>query len=161
MRQFVRRLERGLALLGRISLVISLLIVLGFTCAQVVDRYGPSVAFNAWDQIAQLALVWVTFIGVALAIRDRANIRVDLIDGWLGGRLVAVRDRLADLLAIGLLVVIQAEIWRLVDIGGRQVIMGTPFTMSATFLALALGSGLAIALLTLRLVLAIVDGARR
>jgi TRAP-type transport system small permease protein len=157
----LRWLERGLALLGRIAVVTSLLIVLAFTASQVVDRYGLSVAFNAWDQIAQLALVWVTFLGIALAIRDRTNIRVDLIDHWLGERWLELRDRATDLLAIAVLMVVQVKIWRLVDIGAGQVIMGTPFSMSATFLALAVGSGLAIGLLSIRFILAIADGARR
>ena len=68
MLDMLRRLEHGLVVLGRIALVISLLVILVFTLAQVVDRYGLPVDFNAWDQIAQLALVWLTFLGIALAM---------------------------------------------------------------------------------------------
>jgi len=157
----LRRLEQGLALLGAIAVVIALLIILVFTVAQVVDRYGLHVDFNAWDQIAQLALVWLTFLGVALAIRDGVNIRVDLIDAWLSSRMVRFRNVATDLLAIALLTVVQVKIWRLVEIGGGQVIMGTPFTLSATFMALAVGSGLAIALLSLRLIIQFAEAVRR
>jgi len=157
----LRRLEQGLALLGAIAVVIALLIVLVFTIAQVVDRYGLHVAFNAWDQIAQLALVWLTFLGIALAIRDRVNIRVDLIDTWLSSGVIRFRNVATDLLAIAVLTVVQVKIWRLVEIGGGQVIMGTPFTLSATFMALAVGSGLAIALLSLRLIIQFAEAVRR
>ncbi|MFW6076310.1 MAG: TRAP transporter small permease [Hyphomicrobiales bacterium] len=157
----LRRLEQGLATLGAVAVVITLLIVLVFTVAQVVDRYGLRVAFNAWDQIAQLALVWLTFLGIALAIRDRVNIRVDLIDTWLSRRMVRLRDIATDVLVIALLTIVQVKIWRLVEIGGGQVIMGTPFTMSATFMGLAVGSGLAIALLSLRLIIQFAEAVRR
>jgi TRAP-type C4-dicarboxylate transport system permease small subunit len=155
------RLERGLALLGRVAIVLFLAIVLAFTCAQVLDRYFLSVAFNAWDQIAQLGLVWVTFLGIALAFRDRVNIRVDLLDARLGPRLLRLRDRLSDLAAIALLAVIQIKIWRLIDIGSGQVIMGTPFTLASTFMALAVGSALAMALLAIRLALDLMGQSER
>jgi TRAP-type C4-dicarboxylate transport system permease small subunit len=157
----LRRAEQRLALLGRIAAVAFLAIALLFTLGQVVDRYGPGIAFNAYDQVAQLALVWLTFLGIALALRDRVNIRVDVIDGWLGPRLLRLRDAVSDLVAIALLAIVQAKIWALVTIGSGQVIMGTPFSMSATFLALAAGSALAIALLAIRLVLELADGVPR
>ncbi len=150
---FLARIEAGLAFVLRVAAILVMVIVAIFTLGSASDRYIYDTAFNAYDQIAQLALVWLTFIGIVLAFRARTNIRVDLVDGMLPARLLVARDIISDLAAIGIFGVIQWKVWRLVEVGAGQVIMGTPFSSDATFLALAVGSAAAIAILSIRLVL--------
>lgn len=152
---FLERVESGVALLVRGVAIFFMMVAFLFTLGQVVDRYVYDTSFNAHDQITQLALVWLTFIGFALALRARTNVRVDLVDGFLPPRWARIRDATGDLLALILFVVIQAKIWRLVEVGAGQVIMGTPFSSDVTFLALAVGSAYGIVILSLRLVLAL------
>ncbi len=56
-------------------------------------------------------------------------------------------------MAILLLAVIQVKIWRLVQIGSGQVIIGTPFTSASTFMALAVASAFGLVVLVVRLIL--------
>ena len=147
------RLEAGLALLVRTAAVVSTAIVLVFTLGSAADRYIYDTPFNAHDQIAQLALVWTTFLGLVLAIRARTNIRVDLLDSMLSPGWIRVRDIAGDLVALAIFGVLQWKIWRLVEVGAGQIIMGTPFSSAATFMALAIGSAAAIAVLAIRMVL--------
>jgi TRAP-type C4-dicarboxylate transport system permease small subunit len=138
--------------------VFFMAIALIFTMGQAVDRYGLDSTFNSYDQISQLALVWLTFVGNMLAIRDNANIRVDLIDASLSNRLLRLRNIVSDIAIIGLFGIIQVKIWRLVELGAGQPIVGTPFSSDATYLALAVGSALGIVVVGVRLIL---DLARR
>lgn len=147
------RIEAGLAFILKVAAMIVMVIVAIFTLGSASDRYIYDTAFNAYDQIAQLALVWLTFLGLVLALRARTNIRVDLIDGMLPARLLVARDVVSDVAAIAIFGVIQWKVWRLVEVGSGQVIMGTPFSSDVTFLALAVSSAAAIIILAVRLVL--------
>ena len=66
--------------LARIWLVLMVVVVLVFTFGQVLDRYLVSTGFDGFDQLARLGLVWATFIGIALAFRDRRTIRIELFE---------------------------------------------------------------------------------
>lgn len=149
----LERAEQVLILLGRWIMILSLAICLVFTTGQAVDRYGPHSSFNSYDQIAQLGLVWLTFVGNMLAVRDHTNIRVDLIDGMLSPAWLRIRNIVSDLAILGLMAVIQVKIWRLVELGAGQAIIGTPFTSAHAYLALAFGSMLCIVIVLVRLIL--------
>jgi TRAP-type C4-dicarboxylate transport system permease small subunit len=151
----LERVESGLNWLAGGVAIFFMIVAFLFTLGQAADRYIYDTSFNAHDQITQLALIWLTFIGFALALRAGTNIRVDLIDGFLAPHWVWFRNFLGDVLALVLFVVIQVKIWRLVEVGSGQVIMGTPFSSDVTFLALAVGSAYGIAVLSLRLVVAV------
>ena len=153
MLNLLQRAEQGFALLGRWIVVCFMAIALVFTAGQAVDRYLLHSPFNAYDQIATLALVWLTFIGIILAFRDHANIRVDLIDGWLGPRALRLRNVLSDIAILSVLIMVQIKIWRLVELGAQQAIVGTPFSSDASYLALAVGSGFGIVVVIVRLIL--------
>ena len=153
MLNLLQRAEQGLALLGRCMVVFFMAVALIFTTGQAVDRYGLDSTFNSYDQISQLALVWLTFVGNMLAIRDNANIRVDLIDASLSIQLLRLRNIVSDIVIIGLFGLIQVKIWRLVELGAGQPIVGTPFSADATYLALAVGSALGIVIVGVRLIL--------
>lgn len=152
----LQKAEQALALLGRVGVVILMAIALIFTVGQAIDRYGVNTQFDAHDQIAQLALVWLTFVGYVLAVREGANVRVDLVDGLLTRRLLHLRNMVSDILIVGLLVLIQFKIWRLVELGAGQAIIGTPFSSDATYLALATSSALGIVMVGVRLLLGLI-----
>jgi TRAP-type C4-dicarboxylate transport system permease small subunit len=149
----LQRAEQALSLLGKWVVVFSMVVCLIFTIGQTFDRYGPHSAFNSYDQIAQIALVWLCFVGNMLALRDHANIRVDLVDGFLSPALLRLRNIVSDVAIIGLMVMIQTKIWRLVELGSGQVIIGTPFTSAIVYMALAAGTALCILIILVRLVL--------
>lgn len=148
----LNRVEPGLAWLVRGVTIAFMAIILIFTLGSASDRYIYDTSFNAHDQIAQLALVWLTFLGFMLAIRARTNIRVDLIDGFLSSRGARARNILGDVVAITLFCIIQWKVWRLVEVGSGQVIMGTPFSSDLTFLAIAVGSAYGLFIIIHRLV---------
>jgi TRAP-type transport system small permease protein len=137
--------------IGQLLVALLLVVVLVFTVGQVVDRYVLKGAFNAYDQMARLGLVWLTFIGIAMGFRERANIRIDLLDHLLPPRFAAVKGAVLDAAILALTVLIHVESWRLIEVGAFQVVIGTPFTYVAVYSGLVAGTALLAVFLALRL----------
>ena len=141
---------RGLYRLSRWTLVAALACVLVFTVAQVLDRYIFKSAFNAHDQYARMGLVLLTFVGIAEGIRDRVNVRVEVLSHFapLGvQRFVAAGLDLVTMAMAGLLTWVGL---RLLEIGASQPILGTPFTYQVMYVSLLVGMGLLAVFLLLR-----------
>lgn len=142
----VRLLHLG----ARWLLVAALALVLLFTVGQVVDRYLVKSAFNAHDQYARLALVLLTFVGIAVGIRDRANVRIELLGHLASPAVRRWVGWLIDLVTLGVAGLLVVVGQRMLEIGAMQPIMGTPFTYQAMYAALLLGMGLLVVFLLLR-----------
>lgn len=124
----VALLEKALHLVQRVLewivalLVVALLLIVAST---FVDRHFVTLPMAAPDAYARVILVWLTFIGFALAVKDGLNIRVDLIDARLPVKWRRVLDYAFDLMMLGLTVILGANGWRLVVIGQDQERLGT------------------------------------
>jgi TRAP-type C4-dicarboxylate transport system permease small subunit len=116
--------------------------LLGIVAAMLVDRHFFTIHIAAPDQYARIALVWICFIGFALAIRAGVTIRVDMIDS----RLPEIwRLRLAllfDVILFVLVVVLGVKSWPVVEIGLDQLLLGTEIPAAATSASLLVGCAL-------------------
>jgi TRAP-type C4-dicarboxylate transport system permease small subunit len=144
------RVDRVLCWVGRLAVVLALAMVLIFSFAQVLDRYVLKTQFDAWDQLARISMVWTAFLGAAVAMRERRNIVIELIDAHLSPRLIALRDRVFDLLLLALAVVLFVKSIPVVEVGMFQSIMGTPFTQAVSYAALTVSMAMFILFLLLR-----------
>lgn len=145
------RLDRMVCWVGRLAVVLTLAMVLIFSFAQVLDRYVLKTQFDAWDQLARISMVWTAFLGAAMALRERRNIVIELIDAHLPPRLLALRDRVFDILLLALAVTLFIKSIPVVEVGQFQNIMGTPFTQAVSYAALTASMGLFIVFLLLRI----------
>jgi TRAP-type transport system small permease protein len=121
------------------GIVIALGMVLVFTVGQVADRYFLKSSFDAHDQFARIGMVWLTFLGIAVGIRNRINVRIELL-GHLAS--LATRRRVAVVLDLVMLVVSVFLVIvgaRLMEIGAFQAIMGTPLNYDTMYAALLCG----------------------
>ena len=116
-------LDKALRLVERVlewlvaALVAALLIIVAST---FIDRHFVTLPMAAPDAYARVILVWLTFIGFALAVKGGLNIRVDLIDARLPAKARLVLDYVFDVLMLALTVMLGANGWRLVVIGQDQ-----------------------------------------
>src|SRR5438477_12861205 len=85
-----------------IALMISVVVIRSL---QFIDRHFIDTGIAAPDQYARVALVWLTFIGFAIAVRAMVNIRVDLIDARLPPKARMVLEVMFDALMVILLAV--------------------------------------------------------
>ena len=148
---------RALATLGRLIdlamrvavglLVVALVAVVG---AEFVDRRVFDLGIAAPDQYARIGLVWLTFIGFALAIRNGVNVRVDLVDARLPAPVRRALSIVFDV-AIGVLCGLTiAQAWRLIEIGSDQLLLGTPVSAAVPAWGLFVACVLLLPLLVLR-----------
>lgn len=123
-----------MALLAFFVVVVFLMV-----SALFVDRYFVRVPIMAPDEISKIAIVWMTFFGFALAINDRTNIRVDLIDKRLSPAQAERLDLVFTAAILAMTAWIVAKSWILVVIGQGQSILGTPFNAGLTNLGFFIG----------------------
>lgn len=142
---------RILETLVKVLVVLALVVVLTFTVGQVADRYVLTTQFDAHDQIARIGMVWMAFLGFALGVRDRMNIRIEVIQHFLPEKARRVAGVFLDgvmlLVALALLV----NGWQLLEVGSFQAIMGTPFYYDVMYGALLAGLVLLVIFLLLRM----------
>lgn len=145
----LRAVERALDLLIA-ALVIGLVVIVA---SSLVDRHLVTLPIPAPDQYARVLLVWLTFIGFAVAVKNGANIRVDLIDSHLPKAARGVLEVVFELAMMALAALIAWHGWRLVEIGRDQERLGTVLSEAWPAIALFVSCLLTIAFLVLRLAL--------
>lgn len=146
------RIVASLATLVRIAVVLALVSILVFTVGSVVDRHLLKSDVLAFDQYSRVGLVWLTFLGLAIGFRERANIRIDLIEHFLPERIIRPKAVALDLLVLAVAGLMIAVGWRLLEVGAFQVLMDTVFTYETMYGALLLGLVLLCLFLCLRIV---------
>ncbi|MDF3942337.1 TRAP transporter small permease [Achromobacter denitrificans] len=149
----VLRADRVVCWIGRLGVALTLAVVLVFCFAQVLDRYLLKTQFDAWDQLARIGMLWCAFLGAAMALRERRNVVIDLIDSHLSERARRVRDRLFDALLLALAATLFYKGLDVVEVGHFQDIVGTPFTYAVSYAALTAGMVFFMLFLALRLLI--------
>jgi TRAP-type C4-dicarboxylate transport system permease small subunit len=132
--------------------VVALMVILVVIVAlQFVDRHFIDTGIAAPDQYARIALVWLTFIGFAVAVRAAVNIRVDLIDARLPPKVRVVLEMVFDALMLVLVAAMLPGCWRLMEIGKDQDLLGTVFTAAVPAAGAFIACGLLLIYVGLRL----------
>jgi len=145
----LRLVERALEWLIAV-LVAALLLIVSST---FIDRHFVTLPMAAPDAYARIILVWLTFIGFALAVKGGLNIRVDLIDSRLPAKARRVLEYVFDLVMLGLTVILGVNGWRLVVIGHDQERLGTGMSEAWPSAALFVSCILLVLFLVLRIAL--------
>lgn len=131
-------------------LVAALLVIVAST---FVDRHFITLPMAAPDAYARVILVWLTFIGFALAVKGGINIRVDLIDARLPPKVRRMLDYVFDVVMLGLTGMLGVNGWRLVVIGQDQERLGTGMSEAWPSAALFVSCILLVLFLVLRIAL--------
>jgi len=152
----IDRIDHALRLVERLLDLIVATLVTGLVvivASSLVDRHVVTLPMPAPDQYARVLLVWLTFIGFALAVKNGANIRVDLIDSRLPRAVRLVLEVLFELTMMALAALIAWHGWRLVEIGRDQERLGTVISEAWPAIALFASCLLTMVFLGLRLAL--------
>lgn len=152
----IDRLDKALRLVERVLEGMIALLVAGLVlivASQFVDRHFVTLPMAAPDAYARIMLVWLTFIGFALAVKSGLNIRVDLIDTHLPKAVQRVLEYVFDVTMLLLTGIIGVNGWRLVEIGHGQERLGTVMSEAWPSAALFVSCILLAVFLVLRIVL--------
>jgi TRAP-type C4-dicarboxylate transport system permease small subunit len=149
----LRLVERVLE--GLIALLVAGLVII--VASQFIDRHFVTLPMAAPDAYARILLVWLTFVGFALAVKNGLNIRVDLIDTHLPKAVQRVLEYVFDVTMLMLTGIIGVNGWRLVEIGHDQERLGTGMSEAWPSAALFVSCILLALFLVLRIVLRAAD----
>lgn len=144
----VTLIERVLGWAVAVLVAIALAIVAG----QFVDRHFFDLPWDAPDQFARITVVWLCFLGTALALPQGSAIRIDLFDHVLPARFLAWREMIFDVLLLAMLLVLAIKGWTVVQIGASQILLGTPFTADLPYSGLFVGALLGALFIATRIV---------
>ncbi|MBC8007686.1 MAG: TRAP transporter small permease [Prolixibacteraceae bacterium] len=145
----LRVVERALEWLIA-ALVAALLLIVAST---FIDRHFVTLPMAAPDAYARVILVWLTFIGFAIAVKGGLNIRVDLIDAHLPAKVRLALEYVFDAVMLALTVLLGVHGWRLVIIGRDQERLGTMMSEAWPSAALVVCCILLVLFLVLRIAL--------
>jgi TRAP-type C4-dicarboxylate transport system permease small subunit len=153
----VRLIERLTGWAVALLVAIALVVVAG----QFIDRHFFDLPWDSPDQFARITIIWLCFLGTALALSDGAAIRIDLFDHWLPHRVLVWRDSIFDVLLLAMLIILVVTGWTVVKVGSSQFILGTPFTADVPYSGLLVGSALGALFILARILRRALDFAQR
>jgi len=88
-----RNCERWLLLIFYSMIVVTI-------GTEVVRRFALSYSSTWAEEVARYAFIYLVWIGVAAAVRDRGHIRIDVIMGFLGNRGKAIIYLIGDFIML-------------------------------------------------------------
>jgi TRAP-type C4-dicarboxylate transport system permease small subunit len=80
MRDILLRLDHALALALRWGAIFSLLAILALLSLGVLARAVPVFSMSGYDEIIELLMAWLTFLGAAALWREGTLFRVELLE---------------------------------------------------------------------------------
>ncbi|HZP85274.1 MAG TPA: TRAP transporter small permease subunit [Burkholderiales bacterium] len=148
--------DRWLARLEKVLEALIALLVLGLVLivsSQLVDRHLVTLPMAAPDQYARVMLVWLTFIGFAVAVKNGINIRVDIIDARLPAGVARLLEFVFDLSMLIITGFAAWHAWPLLLVGADQERLGTVLSEAWPTAALLVSGVFLVLFLVLRIVL--------
>jgi len=131
--------------------------------AAVFYRYALNNAIAWSEEGSKYLMVWLTFLGAPIALRNAAHINIDLLV-----KLFPPRGRQAFYFVINLIIIVTMGIllwkgWEFAQLGARQVASSFNFSMVWMYIAVPIGSALTCLVameLALKALLGIADPAK-
>ena len=120
------------------------------TFIQVVARYVMQSPFTSTEEYTRMALVWLTFMGAAAALRRNKLTRIEVLEERLPQRLRRFLSIFFDLVLMFLLVIIAVKGWEATVVTTSQVVAGTPLSYAWFVFSVVVGSVLMFFYLGLR-----------
>lgn len=135
----LHRLETGYLRLNQalIGLMMAVMFVLVFT--NVVTRYGLGFSIAWAEEVASFLMIWVTFLGAGLALREGRHVAIDVLQDRLPER---ARRGLRLVLALVILAFLALLTWlgvHFVLFGWRSVTFVTQVPRGIPYLAVPIG----------------------
>jgi len=137
-----RRMETRLVRLEQAIAVALLIVVVVTLAAQVLARYVFGSPISWSEEVARLALIWLTFVASGFVTAHHEHIRVDLFSSFLGARANVWLDRLAGVLVLVTCLLLLVGgfrfVWRVWPVGSPSLGISMSLWYAAASFGLAL-----------------------
>ncbi|MDP3937881.1 MAG: TRAP transporter small permease [Deltaproteobacteria bacterium] len=123
MRQTIVRIDRWVQRGARAAVILALVGITVLLTLGILVRTFPSLSLAGYDEIVELLVAWMTFLGAALIWREGSLYRVEVLADRLPRRLAWVVALFVRLLMLLFAVVLTFEGWRVAVLSAET----TPF----------------------------------
>jgi len=136
------RFDRRFAAINRTLVGILMIPMFLIVFTNVVARYGFGFSLSWGEEVARFLMVWVTFLGAGLALREGRLVAIELLQDRLGAPARrALRIALGGLILafLGLLIVYGSQF---VVFGWSKVTIATQIPRGIPYLAIPIGAAM-------------------
>lgn len=141
----IRFLEKFNGIVAAISrqLIIAIVAVLTIILVSaVVFRYGLNSSISWAEEGSKYLMVWLTFLGTPIALRQFGHINIDLILNVVPGRLKQLMYFFVNLIILFTMAIIFWHGIKFTQLGMRQVASSFNLSMFYMYVAVPIGAGL-------------------
>ncbi|MBP1777973.1 MAG: tripartite ATP-independent periplasmic transporter, DctQ component family protein [candidate division NC10 bacterium] len=116
-------LDRVVQRTGRVAVILAMMGILGLLALGVVVRVFPVIPLAGYDEVVELLMAWMTFLGAAILWGEGSLYRVDVLTSQLSPRAGRVVRMGVLLVSLVFAVVLTLEGWRVAVLSAET----TPF----------------------------------
>lgn len=95
--------------------IVIIVILVIITTYQVFGRYVLSSTPKWSEELARILLVWLTFIGSAIAFGKGIHLKIDLLDRWLSEKINTYLNIVVDVLLVIFLFVVSLKCYQFMN----------------------------------------------
>jgi TRAP-type C4-dicarboxylate transport system permease small subunit len=139
-------LDRAIARCEWLIMVAAFAVMVMVLMAQVLFRYGLAAPLFWAEEVALILMIFMTFSGLSLLVRDKQLVSVDLLGPYLGDRAASALRRFVGLVVLGVALVmawyatrtaVTPAVWmeRSPTVGLPQAVIYAVFAAETIFLA--------------------------
>jgi len=125
-----------------IILIVSAIAII--LIAAVVYRYGLGSAISWAEEASKYLMVWLTFLGTPIALRNFGHINIDLLVKVMPPRMQQLLYFVVSVIICFTMGVVLIKGWSFAEMGARQVASSFNLSMWYMYIAVPLGSALTI-----------------
>ncbi len=140
---------RILTLAHRLILGLCLVLVIaiiGALSVQIVSRYVFNAPVHMTDDIAEISLIWLTFLGASVVYRERGHIGIELVDAFEGSgvyRALSISLHVIVIIALGYVLTQVGQLYPLMSRLEFGTVPKGPLTSKFVLILLPFGIGAA------------------
>lgn len=135
----LQRFETGYVRLNQAMIGLMMAVMFALVFTNVVTRYGLGFSIAWAEEVASFLMIWVTFLGAGLALREGRHVAIDVLQDRLPER---ARRGLRLVLALVILGFLALLTWlgiQFVTFGWRSVTFVTQVPRGIPYLAVPIG----------------------
>lgn len=140
----LKRLNTVLLSICKYLIIIIVAVIAAILIAAVVFRYGLNSALSWAEELSKYLMVWLTFLGAPIALRQFGHINIDLFVGMLPARLEQFSHLLISLIIALTMGIVLWKGWGFAQLGARQVASSFNLSMFYLYVAVPIGSALTV-----------------
>lgn len=138
------RINGALLFVCKYLIIVIVAVIASILIAAVVFRYGLNSALSWAEESSKYLMVWLTFLGTPIALRNFGHINIDLLLKVLPARLQQFFYLMVSLIICFTMGVIFLKGMSFAEMGARQVASSFNLSMWYMYIAVPIGAALTI-----------------